>query len=437
MITPARQAEIVGTIAALRERLDRAREFGEYDETVLRMSEVCGVSTEHLKTMATMNLTDVSQVNDVITLLGEDVTSSLEAKMSHEFMHAARMAGEALMEPPPNPTAPPWMAALDSQAAAMKMLGVMVNAGAGAKFAPPWGHSRDLVPELKRELVSGWQVDHSILSIAEAYAWYGDALKAVSLASASVPHDSRLSMEMTPGGGQGWWWFTPPLAGIATTSSHSAVSGLLWSLQERTTKQPGLGFDYSQQYVGFSVYVTDEFSGRPVPSTMWRWNLGDSFHEMIGKMSAEYHREYGAGGPFEKDQTVLGHDHTIKAIAQLSLFFLAACVWLQQKIVHVVPGHVERHRRKQLQREKKPSAVKVIALRRSHYEHADAPAVTEAPVDTAAREYRCSWVVRGHWRNQAHGPAHTERKLVFIHPYVADPAGKPLQERKRVFAVVR
>lgn len=48
------------------------------------------------------------------------------------------------------------------------------------------------------------------------------------------------------------------------------------------------------------------------------------------------------------------------------------------------------------------------------------------------RTYRHRWVVRGHWRNQAHGPGRSERRRIYVPSYVKGPNGRPLLTRERV-----
>lgn len=42
------------------------------------------------------------------------------------------------------------------------------------------------------------------------------------------------------------------------------------------------------------------------------------------------------------------------------------------------------------------------------------------------REYRHRWVVRGHWRQQPHGPQRSQRRPVWIESHLKGPAGGPL-----------
>ncbi|MCB1257146.1 MAG: hypothetical protein KDB26_08585 [Microthrixaceae bacterium] len=47
-------------------------------------------------------------------------------------------------------------------------------------------------------------------------------------------------------------------------------------------------------------------------------------------------------------------------------------------------------------------------------------------------EHDHRWTVTGHWRNQACGPEHSLRKLIWVDDYVAGPEDKPLIRRPRV-----
>lgn len=44
-----------------------------------------------------------------------------------------------------------------------------------------------------------------------------------------------------------------------------------------------------------------------------------------------------------------------------------------------------------------------------------------------SKVFHVRWVVRGHWRQQAVGPNHSEHKPVFIAPHVHGPQGAPLK----------
>jgi hypothetical protein len=69
--------------------------------------------------------------------------------------------------------------------------------------------------------------------------------------------------------------------------------------------------------------------------------------------------------------------------------------------------------------------VSIIDLRR--LEHRDTSAT-----DSAGRAYRHRWYVRGHWREQAHGPRQSLRRSTWIPGYIKGPPGAPLLELERV-----
>ena len=69
--------------------------------------------------------------------------------------------------------------------------------------------------------------------------------------------------------------------------------------------------------------------------------------------------------------------------------------------------------------------VSISDLRR--LEHRDTSAT-----DSAGRAYRHRWYVRGHWREQAHGPRQSLRRSTWIPGYINGPPGAPLLELERV-----
>ena len=73
--------------------------------------------------------------------------------------------------------------------------------------------------------------------------------------------------------------------------------------------------------------------------------------------------------------------------------------------------------------------VKVIDLRRLvHRSGSGVPGDGEGD-----REYRHRWVVRGHWRQQAHGPGRSLRRTTWVQPHVKGPEGAPFLPAETVF----
>lgn len=65
--------------------------------------------------------------------------------------------------------------------------------------------------------------------------------------------------------------------------------------------------------------------------------------------------------------------------------------------------------------------------------HAPQHVATDA-ADESGRAYTHRWLVRGHWRNQPHGPNRSRRTIRWIPSYIKGPAGMPLRETERIWA---
>ena len=66
--------------------------------------------------------------------------------------------------------------------------------------------------------------------------------------------------------------------------------------------------------------------------------------------------------------------------------------------------------------------------------HRAQPAASEAAPGREQPVYRHRWWVEGHWRQQACGPNHSERRPIFIPPHVKGPDGMPFKlEPERVY----
>lgn len=283
----------------------------------------------------------------------------------------------------------------------------------------------------------GFGEDLKLLRVAQAYSFNAETIAAIREASHSLPHDAPLSSVETPSASAGWFWFADPLPIKASSVISDLVHGLLWGWTDDGA-------------VVFSAYVKDEkgvtgmTKGTPAPSTRWFWPAHLSFHDMVAYNGSLWERDYGGAA----ELAVMGKDLTLVCVSELSLFFMMACLWFRQTvpgevktrrepILTVEAGHVERHARKRYARDHQltePPTVQVVALRRTvRVTTADAPADRQA----GAREYHCRWIVKGHPRLQACGPARKDRKLIWIEAHPAGPEDKPLRVREKVYAVVR
>lgn len=294
----------------------------------------------------------------------------------------------------------------------------------------------------------GYADDAKLLKYAATYSFNGETVAAIREAAQSIPHDAPLSSIETPNTGAGWFWFADPLPIETSSVASDHVHALLWGWVERLNpdgSKPGPA-------IAFSCYVLDERghyvkAGTPAPSTRWFWPLHMTFHEMLAYNGQMWENEYGGEKFTQSDVPLMPKDETLLAVAEMSLFFVMACLWFRQTVPgtgrKITPkltkddGHVERHARKRYMREhdlKEPPTVQVVALRRT-----ERTPVEDAPSERqpGAREYHCRWIVKGHTRLQPCGPQRADRKLIWIDAHPAGPEDKPLRTRERVYAVVR
>ena len=342
----------------------------------------------------------------------------------------------------------------------------------------------------------GFRDDLKFLRAADSYSFNHETIEAITEAAKSIPHDSPLSAVETPNVGAGWFWFHDPLKVTASPASADETNALLWGwtngersyrmnltsisdkispelaarLQKRhganatTEELNALGAEMKElgltkeQFnsmweemerppsLMFSAYVIDRgksplgpvSKGEPLPSTRWFWPIDMSYDEMLEYNSRSWDKSYGEGGKYAGAPNIVSREETMKCIGDLSLFFLAACVWFKQKIIIASPGHIERHARKRMVKEhklKETPSVRVIALRASVKR---GPAEPREPREGEnPREYHYRWIVKGHPRLQVCGPGRRDRKLIWIDPYPKGPEDKPLRTREKVFAVIR
>lgn len=356
----------------------------------------------------------------------------------------------------------------------------------------------------------GFMDDVKFLRAAAAYSFSGETIAAIRQAAQGVPHDAALSSIETPNTGAGWFWFAEPLPVTASPIVSDKVNALLWGWvnapQERVVtltddvlqrlpvadlarinalatdgqvtvtkeslseiggilRRAGISADefagmsgpamtQGEPAIMFSAYVVDYLGkyvakGTPGPSTRWYWPLSLTFDEMLAFNREAHRRDYGKDGKYAQLPNLVGEEDTLKCVAELSLFFVMACLWFRQTVpgqprkpkapvLTLEDGHVERHARKRLAKDHgldAPPTVQVVALRKSaRVASEDA----ETPEQRAsARHYGCRWIVAGHPRHQACGPGRKDRKLIWIEAHVAGPPEAPLKTREKVFAVVR
>lgn len=288
----------------------------------------------------------------------------------------------------------------------------------------------------------GFIVDKALLNRAMPFAWSRETIRAVLEASRSIPLETRFdhwSLETNAA----WWWFEEPLPFKTINLPNIPDGGLVraivfgWIGFERTF--PG-GTDINEIMkhvdnlsLACSAWVDAHGTIENcslTPSQTWIWEPGETLKHVIERSAVLHEQQYGPGGKFE-NQPKIGVDAFLKAVEGLSRFILAGMAWIKQRVVTLEPGHIERHRRKALNRLllNQVEDVKIVRLRRMHSEPSD-------PNKHRSVDWQCRWIVDGHWRNQRVGPGRKETQLTFIHPYVKGPDDKPLREPKHTVYLV-
>lgn len=168
------------------------------------------------------------------------------------------------------------------------------------------------------------------------------------------------------------------------------------------------------------IPTPERVSGGPSQLLMWRY--GDTFEQLEANVKDLAQRNPGEDSP---ELAALRRCEQMK--------YIAACtVFMNQRILVAKQERSPRATRRRLEREGVDDAlIRVVQLRRSH------PDTTAGPEHDAV-EWSCQWVVSGHWRQQACGENHAERRPVFVLPHIKGPSDKPLKApADRVFAVTR
>ena len=340
-------------------------------------------------------------------------------------------------ERPPLPNiVPHWQAALDARFNALGHVSKATSAQRREFFSPDAVDLHD--PAAVRRAVEqasklarieelDFQMDVKHLQAAETFSFNEETCAAIMEATASIPREAPLSSVEIPTGA-GWFWFATPLSIQTTTKAIETTAALLWGWEQGPDREVAMRF---------SAYVQTS-KGNVMPSTRWYWELNQSFDEMLAAARASHRKHYGPGGKFVGERDILGEDKTIEAISQLSLFFLASCMWFKQKILVPAAGHIERHARKRYVREHKLSeapTVRVIALRASVRQPSSEP--SEPTGEGTVRKLKHRFTVAGHARLQVCGPGRKDRKLIWVAPFLKGPEGAPFKQRTKVYAVIR
>jgi hypothetical protein len=258
-----------------------------------------------------------------------------------------------------------------------------------------------------------------------------------------IPDDAQFSTWTLPTDAV-WWYFAEPIDMPTTTHELAAYNGhgRLRALSMgwiQTKRKDPFGLIYTEEDFYITCWIDDptglDTRYSVTPSQVWYWPKGKTLKQMVERTSREHYHQYGPGGQFH-GQHILGHDRFMRVTNWVSRFVLAGLMWLDSKILVTEPVPIGRQFRKSIERKtgRTISDVKVIYLRRRESPQAE----KNEDATSTQREYSRRWVVEGHVRNQPVGPGRSERKLIWISPYVKGPEDKPLVVPKtKVYVVNR
>jgi len=134
-------------------------------------------------------------------------------------------------------------------------------------------------------------------------------------------------------------------------------------------------------------------------------------------------------GEAPQEFMLTGSDDQYGTLSWTRLVFAAFQLAAQANLAETEPQATPRSERRRTERAGLPPRdVRIIRLRRS------IAAARDAEQDSAGREWRHRWVVRGHWRNHWY-PSLGDHRPKWIAPYLKGPADAPLLGGDKVTVV--
>ncbi len=298
-----------------------------------------------------------------------------------------------------------------------------------------------------RKLKTFTSMERHIAMCAPVYCWDPEIVGTVLESTKSLPGDVRMDRSLLHSD-EGWWWFGR--YNKQFNGHYSAVR------EEADFRQTLCGMAYTFQADCCIIYAYSydhhEPSFGPVPVWMSAWKIGQTLNEYLGEeidMYAEHlfkdiDKEERQLPPelhskFEDALTEYGVRKSNAAML-ISKFFVAANVWLGQKILEQTPMVAPRAAAKRAARASvdiNTASLRYVRLRRKEN-------IRERTAEEAQQvNWSCRWVVEGFYRNQHYatlGPKEDPKahKLIWIDSFVKGPEGKPLKPRgEKVFVVDR
>lgn len=251
--------------------------------------------------------------------------------------------------------------------------------------------------------------NYALVRDAHPFAWGADSIAAVIEAAASIPDDTVFNRHNLSDTFVFWWFEYPMLVPNGNLRSDvQAIVGCWGHHQGRNVFAVTLWYRLSDTSL--------------VPGYSWLWQEHETLTDLLIRTKETY-----------KNVSEEERREALYATCGVSRFLLAAFAWLDQKIVHVTEENGERHTRKRYEKiVKKWHPVLIVQLRKRAYIHPDGPTPGDPRQSSSYR-----FVVSGHWRHQACGPYHSDRKLIYIMPFIKGDEDTPFRPKLKVYEVTR
>lgn len=236
------------------------------------------------------------------------------------------------------------------------------------------------------------------------------------------------------------YWVTSDMAALATSAGR-ALDTVCWAEDARPAPAGLIVMDGG---IGWWSRTADE--EYPVDALSWGTGPDGQLHLALWvgryRMDANLAAQGTQVDPDQVPPLVPMSSHTLPAhadeqpVADLdgdlrTLAATLAAAWHlmgQPTLADTRDEPVDRRtRRKYARLDRGDPSVTLIDLRSTYR-----PSEDGADEAGTSRHHRHRWVVRGHWRNQAHGAGQQQRKKIWVTDYVKGPDGAPLLDHERV-----
>lgn len=234
------------------------------------------------------------------------------------------------------------------------------------------------------------------------------------------------------------YWASSDMAALATASAR-ALDTVRWTVDARPAPTGLMVMDGGVGWLPHNGadFPVDALSWGPAPGGLLlaTWCARQRLDDNLARHGARIeHHQVPPLVPMtwhtvpvgEQERPVGELPDEIRTVATI----LAAAWYLmdQPTLADRQPVDVDRTLRRAYVRAERPEPEVTLIDLRAVYRPTD----PDQQPDSEPGRWSHRWVVQGHWRQQPHGPARSQRKRIWIADYVKGPDGAPLLTHERV-----